>query len=153
MRVGHYLELLRTAELDLASACERVASEHSDEPDVRVDCLKFANDCREHASKLGPFLERYPCDAEQSGAHCAFRSSFGGPRPGPFGLLRDLHDLYLGATECEVSWTLIAQAASGLRDRELLEVVAACEGQSETHAAWFKSRMKQAAPQTLVVVR
>ena len=81
------------------------------------------------------------------------RSSFGGPRPGPLGLLRDLHDLYLAATECDVSWTLVGQAASGLRDRDLLEVVAACEGQSEIQATWFKSRMKQAAPQTLIVVR
>ena len=64
---------------------------------------------------------------------------------------RDLHDLYLMATECDVSWTLVGQAANGARDRELLEVVGACEGETATQLKWLRSRMKVAAPQALVV--
>jgi hypothetical protein len=33
--------------------------------------------------------------------------------------LRDLHDLYLMAAECEISWTVIGQAAQGVRDNDL----------------------------------
>ena len=46
---------------------------------------------------------------------------------------------------------VIGQAAQGARDRELLEVVNACEGQTATQIKWLQTRMKQAAPQALLV--
>jgi hypothetical protein len=52
---------------------------------------------------------------------------------------------------CDISWTMIGQAAQGVRDRELLETVNACEGQTATQIKWLKTRMKQAAPQALLV--
>jgi hypothetical protein len=45
-------------------------------------------------------------------------------------VLRDLHDLYLMAAECDIVWTLVGQAAQGARDRELYEVVTTCEGET-----------------------
>ena len=69
------------------------------------------------------------------------------------GLLRDLHDLYLMACECDMAWTLVGQAAQGLRDQDLLEVVQACEGETAIQLKWLRTRMKQAAPQALVVAR
>ena len=72
-------------------------------------------------------------------------------RPGGLGLLRDLHDLYLLTCECDISWTLIGQAAQGARDRELMETVEACEGETDTQRRWLVTRMKQAAPQALLV--
>jgi hypothetical protein len=74
-----------------------------------------------------------------------------GTREGGLGLLRDLHDLYLMACECDMAWTLVEQAAQGLRDNELFEVVQACEGETATQLQWLESRMKEAAPQALVV--
>jgi len=41
--------------------------------------------------------------------------------------------------------------AGGLRDDGLLEVVSACEGETATQMQWLRTRMKQAAPQALVV--
>ncbi len=52
---------------------------------------------------------------------------------------------------CAITWTMIGQAAQGARDRELLEVVETCEGQTATQVKWLKRRMKQAAPQVLLV--
>jgi hypothetical protein len=46
---------------------------------------------------------------------------------------------------------MIGQAAQGTADRELLGVVSACEGETSTQIKWLKTRMKQAAPQTLLV--
>jgi len=57
------------------------------------------------------------------------------------------------ATECDLSWTLVGQAAQGARDRELLGVVQNCEQESATQLKWLQTRMKQAAPQALVVAR
>jgi hypothetical protein len=55
------------------------------------------------------------------------------------------------ATECDIAWTLVGQAAQGARDQELLDVVNACEGETSTQMLWLQTRMKQAAPQALVV--
>ncbi len=67
------------------------------------------------------------------------------------GLLRDLHDLYLMASACDIAWTMIGQAAQGARDTELLEVVNSCEVETANQMKWLRTRMKQAAPQTLLV--
>ena len=65
--------------------------------------------------------------------------------------MRDLHDLYLVATECDVSWVLVGQAAAGVRDTELGDVVSSCEKDTSRQLKWLLTRMKQAAPQALVV--
>jgi hypothetical protein len=60
-------------------------------------------------------------------------------------------DLYLMARECEVSWTLVGQGAQGARDSDLLDVVARSAGETSVQLRWLSTRMKQAAPQALVV--
>ena len=65
--------------------------------------------------------------------------------------MRDLHHLYLMATECDISWTMIGQAAQGLRDQALIDVVRSCEGDTSIQLAWLRTRLKAAAPQALVV--
>jgi hypothetical protein len=55
------------------------------------------------------------------------------------------------ANACDISWTMIGQAAQGARDWELLETVNSCEGQTATQIKWLETRMKQAAPQALLV--
>ena len=55
------------------------------------------------------------------------------------------------ANACDISWTTIGQAAQGARDQELLEVVNAGEGETATQIKWLKTRIKQAAPQALIV--
>ena len=66
-------------------------------------------------------------------------------------MLRDLQDLYLMAAECDLAWTVVGQAAQGARDAELLEVVQACGGETAMQMKWARSRIKEAAPQALVV--
>ena len=55
------------------------------------------------------------------------------------------------ATECDISWTMIGQAAQGARDEALVAVVEACEQETSVQLKWLQTRMKQAAPQVLVV--
>ena len=55
------------------------------------------------------------------------------------------------ASECDISWTLIGQAAQGARDGQLLEVVNTCEEETASQLAWIRGRMKEAAPQALLV--
>ena len=113
-------------------------------------CLRFAEQGAGHAEALAPFVDRYGEDkpAEPERLHSEL---FGGTRGGGLGLLRDLHDLYLMATECEVTWALVGQAAQGARDLDLLDTVERCEGEVAAQLKWLRTRMKQAAPQALVV--
>ena len=57
------------------------------------------------------------------------------------------------ATESDIAWTLVGQAAQGARDTDLLAVVQESEGETAIQLKWIESRMKEAAPQALVVAR
>ncbi len=150
MHLAHYLGLLHRSQLDLAKAFRQVATDHREEPDVFHECHLLASQCEDHAERLKPFVERYGEDApdEPDRLHGEL---FSGTRRGPLALLRDLHDLYLMAAECDVSWTMIGQAAQGARDQALLDTVHRCEGETAIQQQWVLTRMKQAAPQALVV--
>jgi hypothetical protein len=150
VHLAHYLGLLHRSQLRLADAFRQVADAHSDEPDVRLLCRRQAEICDQHAARLEPFAHRYAEEApdEPDRLHSEL---FREPRGGGLGLLRDLHDLYLMAAECDIAWTLVGQAARGARDRDLVAVVERCESETATQLKWLRTRMKQAAPQALVV--
>jgi hypothetical protein len=150
MHLAHYLGLLHRAQTNLADAFREVAGAHRDEPDVATLGEQLARQCDRHSELLGPFARRYSEDApdEPERLHSEL---FRGTRTGGLGLLRDLQDLYLMAAECDICWTLVGQAAQGARDTDLLDVVGQCEGETAIQLAWLRTRMKQAAPQALVV--
>ena len=150
MHLASYLGLLHLAELKLARAYLAVATDHGHEPDVETLCRRFADQSTAHADALAPFVDRYGEDKPEEPERL-HSELFGGTRSGGLGLLRDLHDLYLMATECEVTWSLVGQAAQSARDADLLEVVERCRGEVAVQLKWLRTRMKQAAPQALVV--
>jgi hypothetical protein len=55
------------------------------------------------------------------------------------------------AAECDICWTVVGQAARGARDQQLQQVVQDCEGETAMQLKWLRTRLKQAAPQVLVV--
>jgi hypothetical protein len=150
VHLAHYLGLLHKAEIDLGLAFREVGEGHPEEPDVLQICQRLARQCEGHAERLEPFAARYGEEAPDEPDRL-YSEVFNGIRSGGLGLLRDLHDLYLMACECDIAWTLVGQAAQGARDEQLLEVVNGCEGETATQLKWLKTRMKQAAPQALVV--
>lgn len=150
MRIAHYLGLLRRSEEELARAFRGIARDHAAEPDVFHVCERLAGQCEEHARRLEPFVGRYAEEAPKEPEHLS-ATLFQGRRTGGLGLLRDLHDLYLMASGCDVAWMVIAQAAQGLRDTELLSVVRSCGRETKAQLLWLTTRMKQAAPQALIV--
>lgn len=68
-----------------------------------------------------------------------------------FGLVRDLHDCWLLANETHMSLVVLDQAAKGLRDKEMQELVERVDHQNKRQRSWLLTRIKQAAPQALVV--
>jgi hypothetical protein len=150
MQLGHYVSLLHRAEADLAAAMRTVGEAHSDEPDIHHLCARLAQQCDEHEAQLQPFQQLYTKHAPAEPDRL-YSDRFAGPRTGPLGLLRDLHDLFVMTAECDLCWTLVAQGAQGARDNELLAVVRRCEPETATQQSWLRTRLKQAAPQALVV--
>lgn len=150
MMLPVYLGMLHRAEATLATSFRTVGDGHAPEPDVYGICRLLAGQCERHEQALRPVLDRYGerPDDEPDRLHITAIES---TRSGPLGLLRDLQDLSLVAQLVATTYTLVQQAAAALRDEELLAVVRDCQAQTQTQIAWIGSRMKQAAPQALVV--
>lgn len=153
MNISLYLGMLRRAEATLAESFRQVADGHGAEPDVHFLCHSLANQCDEHSRLLHPLVERYGEDLSDTEPERLHAEGLSGTRSGPVGLLRDLQDLYLLASFVDVTWTMIQQAGSALRDRDMLEVVSRCDGETSVQLRWLQTRMKQAAPQALVAAR
>lgn len=150
MHVGNYLGLLHSSEQQLADAFTTIADHHGDEPDIAQTCQLLSSWSREHVQALKPLIDRY-CEQKSEEPERLSKTLFEEPRTGSLALLRDLHDLWLLANEVHLCWIVLSQAAKALRDKEL---EAACEnlgGQTKRQIAWLLTRIKQAAPQSLVV--
>ena len=127
-----------------------IAEHHEDEPDIYEMCIKLSSWSRTHTEALerltGIYGEEKEGEAEQV-RHALFQ----GPRAGGFGLLRDLHDLYLLVNEAKLCWMILLQAGQALRDGELEAACLKLGGETDGQLAWLQTRIKQAAPQALVV--
>ena len=152
MKLPVYLSLLHTSEGTIAASLRQVSEGHGHEPDVHFTCRTLAAQCDAHQEALAPILERYGEleDDEPERLHVDGLST---TRSGPIGLLRDLQDLYLLASLVDITWAMITQAAQGLRDAELLDIATGCDGETAIQLRWLRSRMRQAAPQALILAR
>ena len=130
MNLASYIGLLHAGEDVLARSFRQLADGHGDEPDVHHLCHTLAKQCDEHERRLRPIVES---------------------RRGPLGLLRDLQDLHALVGFVDTTWTVVRQAALALRDEKLLMVIDACEPQTKLQQDWLSTRLKQAAPQALLV--
>lgn len=150
MNLASYIGLLHAGEDVLAQSFRQLADGHGDEPDVYHLCHTLAKLCDEHGRKLQPIVEKYgeQPDAEPERFHAEAMSE---SRRGPLGLLRDLQDLHALVGFVDTTWTVVRQAALALRDEKLLMVIDACEPQTKLQQDWLSTRLKQAAPQALLV--
>jgi hypothetical protein len=150
MKLPVYLGLLYVGEGSLATSFRQLADGHGDEPDVYHLCHTLAQQCDVHEQKLAPIVQRYgeQPDSEPERFHAeAMKES----RTGAVGLLRDLQDVHTLVAFVETTWIVVKQAALALRDEELLGVVDQCEPQTKLQEDWLTTRIKQAAPQALLV--
>ena len=146
-----YVALIHASEATLADSFDIIGQGHANHPDVLFTCQALATMSRKHVAKLQPVVARYGEASDVEEPQRLHASGVGEVRSGAVGLLRDLQDLYLMAAECDICWTLVRQAAQGLRDTELTEVVDECAAGTAVQLEWLRTRMKQAAPQALVV--
>lgn len=151
-----YVALVHRAEQTLADSLRAIGQGHAKHPDVLFTCQALAKMSDEHVTALAPISERYGEQAagedvtEPERLHAL---GLAHARSGPVGLLRDLQDLHVLATLVQTSWTVINQAAQGLRDDELGALAVRANSETSRQLSWFNTRMKVAAPQALIVAR
>ena len=150
MHIKNYLGLVHNSEKDMAKAFTLVAVHHGDEPDIRQTCEKLASWSANHVENLKPLIEKYS-EEKNKEPNKLTRTLFDKPRSGSLGLLRDLHDLWLLANEVKICWIVLLQAAQALRDEELELACQQFSAQTKQQLDWLLTRIKQAAPQSLVV--
>jgi hypothetical protein len=150
MHVAEYIGLVYNGEQKLAAAFERVAAQHSFEPDVLQMCKKFESWCLDHVENIKKLIDRYG-EKNDDEADDISDALFDKPRMGALGLVRDLHGLWLLANEVEMCWIILNEAAQALRDEELQLSSSQFGGQIHRQITWLTTRIKQAAAQALVV--
>lgn len=150
MHIGNYINLVHKSEDDLAKALLLVAKEHGDEPDIAEMCKLLAKWSSGLVDELKPFAKKYGEEKNEEPDRL-MHDLFKKPRKGGMALLRDLHDLWLMANETEVCAVILRQAAVGLRDKELAALCTKIEQTAKRQLSWMLTRMKAAAPQTLIV--
>jgi hypothetical protein len=148
-----YIGLVDGAEKALADSFRVVAQDQSSHPDVYFTCQTLATMSDNHRSRLEPVVARYGEQSQGPGPEPEHlhAEAIATARTGPVGLLRDLQDLHSLANLVLTSWTVIQQAAQGLRDEELVEVATDSSGETSRQLAWLLTRMKSVAPQALIV--
>ena len=148
-----YIGLVDGAEKALADSFRVVAQDQSSHPDVYFTCQALATMSDNHRSRLEPVVARYGEQSEGPGSQPErlHAEAIATARTDPVGLLRDLQDLHSLANLVLTSWTVIQQAAQGLRDEELVQVATDSSGETSRQLAWLTTRMKSVAPQALIV--
>jgi hypothetical protein len=150
MHLDVYLGLQHRTQTELQQAFTSVGQHHQDEPDIAVTCAFLASACAAHVPALKELTARYGEGSEEE-AEAIYKVLFHGPRSGGVGLLRDLQDLYLLASMCDITWKMLRQAGLGLRDDELSALSGRALRDTSLQLSWLLTRMKTSAPQALVV--
>lgn len=152
MHVQDYLQLVLNSEKQMADAFSKVAEHHKDEPDIYFMCLNLSSWSEQHVRHLEPLRMKYEEHAGKTKEpERLSQTLFKEPRKGPVALLRDLHDLWLITKEIEISYKVLLQAARALRDTELETLILNQSSNTKRQSDWLLTRVKQAAPQVLVV--
>ena len=146
-----YIGLADHSEKTLADSFRAVAEGHAQVADVFHTCQMLAEWSEANRKALAPIVERYGEAEDVDEPERLHAAGLAETREGEIGLLRDLQDLHVLASLVQTTWTVIAQGAQGLRDRDLLEVAQHANAQTSRQLTWLNTRMKQAAPQALIV--
>jgi anaerobic selenocysteine-containing dehydrogenase len=148
--IADYIGLLDESEKRLVKAFGQIRVTHPDEPDIGPLCKLFGQWSADAAPLLKPFVAKYG-ERREGEPRRLDKALLVKRKQGGFDMLRDLHDLWLLVNESMISLNVLEQAARALRDEELLTALKRMQHRNERQQTWLKTRISQAAPQTLVV--
>jgi ferredoxin-nitrate reductase len=149
-RVSDYIGILMEANEEFAKACGEVSSRHMEEIEVRMGMTKLSEFSTKAMALLRPFTEKY--GERETGETGELRDTLlPSVRAGSFGVLRDLHSLYVLSAQIHISLAIVMQAAKELRDEGLLDACMEMDEENKRQQAWLLTQIEHRAPHTLVV--
>jgi hypothetical protein len=159
VKIGIALRELHRSENELAQRLHHVAERHPADTDISLLVQDLARWSEEHVRSLAAVAPRYEVKLSDRprqehrwavdlrrgvGAMLAGRSDAG------LLLLADLREIYLAASGVSVDWELVAQAAQGARDVELIDLAQRCHSDNLRQMRWANAMLKNCATQVLV---
>jgi ferredoxin-nitrate reductase len=148
--VSHYLSMLQQSEQQLIRAFQHMLDKHPDEPDIQSMMTLFGKWSASASESIDDFKAKYGEENVSEPKRLA-DALLPGRKNGGYTLLRDLHNLWLLVNESVISLIVLKQATDGLRDASLRALLQATEQANARQRDWLITRIKQAAPQTLIV--
>lgn len=149
-QVARHLGVLRASLDELAEGLVLAAERHERNYEIWGTATVLAGWAREDAVKLNAAIDRYGAiDSDQPRKVRA--ALLGGVRGGLHGLLADLTDLALLAEQVDMAWTITAQGAKELHDKELLNLAAGGRNHAERTIKWIRTEVNHTAPEALAV--
>lgn len=149
-RVADDLGLLRDSHIEFAEACRGVMATHVEESEIQDGLTRLKEFSEEAVGCLRPHIAHYE-EHEAEQPHKLRETLFPTARPGAFGLLRDLQNLVLLATESEGAVTSLTKAAHELGDAALCSTCGHVKEQTKRQLAWLLTQVKHRSAHTLVV--
>jgi len=159
MKIDLALEELHRSENDLAEQLLALSDRHKADHEVFHVARDLAVWSQGHVREIAAVGRKYglDLDPEPEGDPTLLqkvRQGIGdrlGRRSAPaLLLLRDVRSVYMDASGVSVDWELVGQAAQGVRDRELLDVVQRCHPETLRQSKWANAQLKEKATQILV---
>src|SRR4051794_16667606 len=149
-----YLRLLQAAEEHLEQSFDVVAAAAGVDSEIVNGCTVCAQLSSRNRAAIAAAGRSYLTQRWSPGAtepDSFWTEPILQARPGPLGLLRDLHDLLSLTAFTQAAWTVVAQAAKALGDTELQDTCSKGMQRTQRQTAWLTTEIRATAPQTILV--
>lgn len=159
MKIGLALHELHRSENELAEKLMHVSERHKADHEIFYVARDLAGWSQEHVRALAVAAERYdvhldPEPHDEVGLMAKARETLSeamgrDPRAALLVLI-DLREVYVRAAGVSSDWELIAQAAQGIKDRELVDLSQRCHPDNLRQMRWANGKLKEGATQILL---
>ncbi|MGY1602089.1 hypothetical protein [Geodermatophilus sp. SYSU D00815] len=159
MKLHVAIEELHRSEVHLHRVLLAVSDRHQADPEVFHVARDVARWSQRHVAELARIGTTFgvDLDAEPGGEPGVLErvqqaaSALLGRRPEPaLQLLADLRYVHREAAGVSLDWELLAQAAQGARERDLLDLAQRCHPDTIRQMNWANAKLKESATQALV---
>jgi hypothetical protein len=145
-----YLGILEENETAVAQAAMALRERHPKDPEIVHGSRLIEQWALSHVEALKPLSDRFGIRRKGEGKKLR-KVVLESKKPGGFGVVRDLHDLWVLTQGSKVAAIIVLQAAHSLRDLELESALQRVGDDHERQIAWILTRLKNTAAQALVV--
>ncbi|MGP4113587.1 hypothetical protein ACTWP5_22085 [Streptomyces sp. 4N509B] len=159
MRIGLLLRELHHSENALVTQLFHVSERHRADHDIHYLARDLAGWSQRHVREIADVGDRFgvALDAEPAGepalaGRLREKGSVLAGRRGEVALLvlRDLRRIYVEAAGVVADWDMVAQAAQGTKDTELLALARRCEPDTVRQMQWARAKLRESSPQILI---